>query len=150
MHCNCNTAQVMLAVEAGTGREYAVKMLDKRHIIKEKKVKYVNVEKSVLNRTNHAFIIRLFYTFQDQSSLCAWCWTHEAAHRLCNEVLTLDTRPTWPKRADFVLDLAPNGDLLDWIKKVARLGFITSGAPIRSRSPCAGVVTRGVGAGGAL
>jgi len=60
----------MLARENSTGREFAVKILEKRHIIKEKKVKYVNIEKSVLNRTEHPFIIRLYYTFQDHSSLC--------------------------------------------------------------------------------
>ena len=115
-------AQVMLATETATGRELAIKILDKRHIIKEKKIKYVNVEKAVLNRTNHPFIIRLFYTFQDQSSLC----THEQPSGR--------TRPAGPSltwtggssgglrgsASDFALDLAPNGDLLDWIRKVCR------------------------------
>jgi serine/threonine protein kinase len=87
-------AQVMLAVEAASGREYAIKVLDKRHIIKEKKVKYVNVEKAVLNRTSHPFVIRLFYTFQDASSLCTapaaieydgrgLTGPPDRAHRLC-------------------------------------------------------------------
>jgi len=45
-------------------------VLDKKHIIREKKAKYVTVEKNVLNKLNHPLIIKLSYTFQDDSSLC--------------------------------------------------------------------------------
>ncbi|KAJ3040803.1 3-phosphoinositide dependent protein kinase-1 [Rhizophlyctis rosea] len=79
---------VLFAREKGTDREFAVKMLDKRHIIKEKKVKYVNVEKDVLNALSHPGIIKLYYTFQDQHSLY------------------------------FVLELAKDGDLLGVIRKL--------------------------------
>lgn len=41
---------VLSATDRQTLREYAIKVLDKRHIIKEKKVKYVNIEKDTLNR----------------------------------------------------------------------------------------------------
>ncbi|KAK7509337.1 3-phosphoinositide-dependent protein kinase 1 [Phyllosticta citriasiana] len=41
---------VLAATDRQTLREYAIKVLDKRHIIKEKKVKYVNIEKDTLNR----------------------------------------------------------------------------------------------------
>jgi 3-phosphoinositide dependent protein kinase-1 len=51
-------------------KDYAIKVLDKRHIIKEKKVKYVNIEKDTLNRlTDHPGVVRLYYTFQDERSL---------------------------------------------------------------------------------
>lgn len=61
---------VMAATDRKTGREYAMKVLSKHHIIKEKKVKYVTIEKDALNRlTDHPGVVRLFYTFQDQSSL---------------------------------------------------------------------------------
>jgi len=61
---------VMAATDRKTGREYAMKVLSKHHIIKEKKVKYVAIEKDALNRlTDHPGVVRLFYTFQDQSSL---------------------------------------------------------------------------------
>ncbi|GAB1313629.1 serine/threonine protein kinase [Madurella fahalii] len=61
---------VYLATDRQTLREYAVKVLDKKHIIKEKKIKYVNIEKNTLNRlTDHPGIVRLYYTFQDESSL---------------------------------------------------------------------------------
>ncbi|PNS15315.1 Serine/threonine-protein kinase ksg1 [Sphaceloma murrayae] len=81
-------SSVLQATDIQTGRQYAVKILDKRHIIKEKKVKYVNIEKDTLNRlTEHPGIVRLYYTFQDEQSLY------------------------------FVLDLAAGGELLGALKK---------------------------------
>jgi 3-phosphoinositide dependent protein kinase-1 len=80
---------VLAATDRQTLREYAIKVLDKRHIIKEKKVKYVNIEKDTLNRlTEHPGIVRLYYTFQDERSLY------------------------------FVLDLAAGGELLGFLKKM--------------------------------
>ncbi|KAI4729438.1 Pkinase-domain-containing protein [Aureobasidium sp. EXF-10728] len=80
---------VLAATDRQVHREYAVKVLDKRHIIKEKKVKYVNIEKDALNRlTEHPGIVRLYYTFQDERSLY------------------------------FVLDLANGGELLGHLKKM--------------------------------
>lgn len=80
---------VLAATDRQTLREYAIKVLDKRHIIKEKKVKYVNIEKDTLNRlTEHPGIVRLYYTFQDERSLY------------------------------FVLDLASGGELLGFLKKM--------------------------------
>lgn len=79
---------VVAARDRSNNREYAVKILDKKHIIKEKKVKYVNIEKNTLNKMNHPGIVRLYYTFQDPDSLY------------------------------FVLDHAKNGELLTFIKKL--------------------------------
>jgi len=80
---------VMLATDRQTLKEYAIKILDKKHIIKEKKIKYVNIEKDTLNRlTEHPGIIRLYYTFQDSSSLY------------------------------YVLDMASGGELLGVLKKI--------------------------------
>ena len=79
---------VIAAADRQTGKEYAIKVLDKRHIIKEKKVKYVNIEKDTLNRlTDHPGVVRLYYTFQDEQSLY------------------------------FVLDLASSGELLGVLKR---------------------------------
>jgi serine/threonine protein kinase len=61
---------VVKVIEKANGAVFAAKILDKRHIIKENKVKYVNVEKEVLNQLQHPFIIKLWYTFQDSASLC--------------------------------------------------------------------------------
>lgn len=83
---------VVLATDKITKKQYAVKVLDKRHIIKEKKVKYVNIEKHALNRlTGFNGIISLFFTFQDKDSLY------------------------------FVLDFASNGELLGLIKTYGSL-----------------------------
>ncbi|KAF2840184.1 kinase-like protein [Patellaria atrata CBS 101060] len=80
---------VLAATDRQTLREYAIKVLDKNHIIKEKKVKYVNIEKEALNQlTEHPGIVRLYYTFQDKRSLY------------------------------FVLDLASGGELLGVLKKM--------------------------------
>lgn len=79
---------VVLGTDKHTNKQYAVKILDKRHIIKEKKVKYVNIEKHALNRlVSRMGVISLYFTFQDKSSLY------------------------------FVLDYASNGELLGLIKK---------------------------------
>lgn len=83
---------VVGATDKQTLRTYAIKILDKRHIIKEKKVKYVDIEKNTLNRLgDHPGIIKLYYTFQDEASLY------------------------------FVLDFAANGELLSLIKKMGSL-----------------------------
>ncbi|KAF7195922.1 Serine/threonine-protein kinase ksg1 [Pseudocercospora fuligena] len=80
---------VLAATDRQTLKEHAIKVLDKRHIIKEKKVKYVNIERDTLNRlTEHPGIVRLYYTFQDERSLY------------------------------FVLDLASGGELLGVLKKM--------------------------------
>ncbi|AOA68601.1 Serine/threonine-protein kinase [Komagataella phaffii CBS 7435] len=79
---------VILAKDKSTKKKYAMKILDKRYIVNEKKVKYVNIEKHTLNRlSKHVGIIHLFYTFQDEQSLY------------------------------FVLDYASNGELYTLIKK---------------------------------
>lgn len=80
---------VVSATDKQNQKSYAIKILDKRHIIKEKKVKYVDIEKNTLHRLgDHPGIVSLYYTFQDESSLY------------------------------FVLDFAANGELLSLIKKV--------------------------------
>lgn len=80
---------VMAATDRQNLHEYAIKVLDKKHIIKEKKVKYVNIEKDTLNKlTEHPGIVRLYYTFQDMQSLY------------------------------FVLDLCSGGELLGVLKRM--------------------------------
>ncbi|XP_066934706.1 3-phosphoinositide-dependent protein kinase 1-like [Clytia hemisphaerica] len=60
---------VVLAKEHENGKEYAMKVLRKAHIIKEKKVPYVTREKEILAMTNHPFIVKLYFTFQDKENL---------------------------------------------------------------------------------
>ncbi|KTW28945.1 hypothetical protein T552_01575 [Pneumocystis carinii B80] len=83
---------VISARDKQTSKEYAIKILDKRHIIKEKKVKYVYIEKDTLNKLgNHPGIVQLYYTFQDERNLY------------------------------FVLSLAANGELLGFVKHFGSL-----------------------------
>ncbi|XP_058799944.1 3-phosphoinositide-dependent protein kinase 1 isoform X2 [Phymastichus coffea] len=81
---------VYLAKDIHTSKEYAIKVCEKRHIIKEKKTENVKREKEVLNMlaaAKHSFV-RLFCTFQDV------------------------------ERLYFVLSYAKNGELLPHINKV--------------------------------
>ncbi|EDV20694.1 uncharacterized protein TRIADDRAFT_31577, partial [Trichoplax adhaerens] len=79
---------VVLARDKKSHKEYAVKILEKRLIIKEHKVKYVSREKEVFSRLNHPFFVRLYFTFQDK------------------------------ERLYFVLSFAKNGELLNYINKL--------------------------------
>lgn len=50
--------------------KYAVKIMDKRHIVKNDKIKYVNIEKQVFIKTKaHPFICHMHFGFQDSYSL---------------------------------------------------------------------------------
>ncbi|CAI5530520.1 unnamed protein product [Closterium sp. Naga37s-1] len=51
------------------GCECALKIMDKRHIVKEKKVAYIKMERLILDRLRHPGIVRLLFTFQDEHSL---------------------------------------------------------------------------------
>ena len=77
--------------ERATGHRYAAKVLSKRQVLREKKVKYVTIEKQVFQLTDHANVLRLFYTFQDTHSLY------------------------------YVLEWAQHGDLLGFIRARGRL-----------------------------
>ncbi|XP_019368354.1 PREDICTED: 3-phosphoinositide-dependent protein kinase 1 isoform X2 [Gavialis gangeticus] len=79
---------VVLARELATSREYAIKILEKRHIIKENKVPYVTRERDVMSRLDHPFFVKLYFTFQDDDKLY------------------------------FGLSYAKNGELLKYIRKI--------------------------------
>nr|XP_033770218.1 3-phosphoinositide-dependent protein kinase 1 [Geotrypetes seraphini]XP_033770219.1 3-phosphoinositide-dependent protein kinase 1 [Geotrypetes seraphini]XP_033770221.1 3-phosphoinositide-dependent protein kinase 1 [Geotrypetes seraphini] len=79
---------VVLAKELATGRDYAIKILEKRHIMKEKKVLYVTREKDVMSHLDHPFFVKLYFTFQDELKLY------------------------------FGLSYAKNGELLKYIRKI--------------------------------
>ncbi|CUM63452.1 uncharacterized protein PRCAT00001027001 [Priceomyces carsonii] len=84
---------VFAAVDLHSNQTYAIKVLSKRHIVKEDKIKYVNIEKTTLHRLGqqHPGIVQLYYTFQDEASLF------------------------------FVLDFAEYGELLSIIRKFGSL-----------------------------
>ncbi|KAI8060445.1 kinase-like domain-containing protein [Gongronella butleri] len=80
---------VISAKDKKTDKQYAIKKLDKAHIVKNDKVKYVMIERDALSRMNHPGIVKLYWTFRDNRSLY------------------------------YVLDLAPNGELYSLIRKMA-------------------------------
>lgn len=64
---------MVLGKENQTGREFAIKMLEQKHLIREKKVKYANTERDILTKCgNHPNIVKLYYTFKDENYLCTY------------------------------------------------------------------------------
>ncbi|KAG9444134.1 hypothetical protein H6P81_015474 [Aristolochia fimbriata] len=62
-------SKVVRAKKKDTGKVYALKIMDKKFITKEKKTSYVKLERIVLDQLDHPGIVRLFFTFQDNYSL---------------------------------------------------------------------------------
>uniref|UniRef100_A0A4W5KFI5 3-phosphoinositide-dependent protein kinase 1 n=1 Tax=Hucho hucho TaxID=62062 RepID=A0A4W5KFI5_9TELE len=79
---------VVLARERATAKEYAIKILEKRHIMKENKAQYVKRERDVMSNLDHPFFVKLYFTFQDDEKLY------------------------------FGLSYAKNGELLKYIRKI--------------------------------
>ncbi|KXN69423.1 phosphoinositide-dependent kinase-1 [Conidiobolus coronatus NRRL 28638] len=85
-------SRVIQAKELSNSKLFAVKVLSKSFIVKEKKIKYVNVEKECLTKLGrHPNMVKMHYTFQ------------------C------------PRNLYFVLDYLPNGDLLYYLIKLKTL-----------------------------
>jgi 3-phosphoinositide dependent protein kinase-1 len=62
-------AQVVVAHNISNGVDYAMKIVEKSHVKKHNKIQAVMTERKILSTTNHPLINRLFYSFQDRSSL---------------------------------------------------------------------------------
>uniref|UniRef100_A0A1B6EAV1 3-phosphoinositide-dependent protein kinase 1 n=1 Tax=Clastoptera arizonana TaxID=38151 RepID=A0A1B6EAV1_9HEMI len=62
---------VYLAKDIHTSKEYAIKVCEKRHIIREKKTEHIKREKEVLNILSNCkhFFVKLYCTFQDTERL---------------------------------------------------------------------------------
>ncbi|CAB1337884.1 unnamed protein product [Coregonus sp. 'balchen'] len=65
-----------------------IKILEKRHIMKENKAQYVKRERDVMSNLDHPFFVKLYFTFQDDEKLY------------------------------FGLSYAKNGELLKYIRKI--------------------------------
>ncbi|KAG1464331.1 hypothetical protein G6F46_006591 [Rhizopus delemar] len=87
---------VLVGRDKKSGKLYAVKRLDKAHIVKNNKVKYVMIERDALSKMNHPGIVKLYWTFKDNRSLY------------------------------FVLDLAKNGELYSFIRRLAPFDLKTA------------------------
>ncbi|KAF0687128.1 Aste57867_21099 [Aphanomyces stellatus] len=62
-------ARVVHARLKVTGEEFAVKIMEKRFISKEKKVKFVMMERKVFSKVSHDRIVKLSFSFQDRNYL---------------------------------------------------------------------------------
>lgn len=58
-------SKVVKATKKDTGMIYALKIMDKLHIVKENKTSYVKLERLILDQLDHPGIVGLFFTFQD-------------------------------------------------------------------------------------
>lgn len=61
--------EVLKVQDIETGKFYAMKVLSKAHISREKKISYVILERDVMTALNHPNIVHLYLTFQDPSNL---------------------------------------------------------------------------------
>lgn len=55
---------------------FLVKILEKRHIMKENKVQYVKRERDLMSSLDHPFFVKLYFTFQDDEKLCILTTEH--------------------------------------------------------------------------
>jgi serine/threonine protein kinase len=62
-------SKVMKVKRKDTGEIFALKVMDKKHIIRENKVNLVKMERMILDQLDFPGIIRLCFTFQDSYSL---------------------------------------------------------------------------------
>lgn len=80
-------AQVVLARQKYTHKQFAIKIIDKHLVMRHKQIKYIKNERFLLDKINYEGISDLYFTFQDQDSLYLG------------------------------LELCPNGELYDQIQK---------------------------------
>jgi serum/glucocorticoid-regulated kinase 2 len=62
-------AKVVLVKKKDTGEIFAMKILKKKNIEKRKQEEHVITERNVLAWLTHPFIIRMFYSFQNEKKL---------------------------------------------------------------------------------
>ncbi|KAG0618371.1 hypothetical protein M758_4G058300 [Ceratodon purpureus] len=62
-------SKVVKAKRKDTGEVYALKIMNKRHIIRESKVKFVKMERMILDQLDYPGVVKLCFTFQDVNSL---------------------------------------------------------------------------------
>ena len=62
-------AQVVLARQKYTHKQFAIKIIDKHLVLRHKQIKYIKNERFLLDKINYEGISDLYFTFQDQDSL---------------------------------------------------------------------------------
>jgi hypothetical protein len=61
---------VILARHKASGVDYAIKMINKSVVMRNKIVDYIKNERNILDKLSHEGIVQLKFTFQDEDSLC--------------------------------------------------------------------------------
>ena len=61
--------KVILVKNEKNDKLYAMKILDKKYIVKRKQVSHTQTERAMLEKLKHPFIVRLNYAFQDSKKL---------------------------------------------------------------------------------
>jgi len=61
--------KVILSKKKDTEEVYAIKTLNKKHLIKKNQVEHTIAERQILENMQHPFIIELAYAFQTKSKL---------------------------------------------------------------------------------
>ncbi|KFM27219.1 3-phosphoinositide-dependent protein kinase 1 [Auxenochlorella protothecoides] len=62
-------SQVVLARPKAGGKEVALKIMDKRYLIRHSMVEYIRRERAIMDQLSHPGVARLYFTFQDAYSL---------------------------------------------------------------------------------
>lgn len=62
-------SRVLLARLKESGEKYALKVMLKAHLLREKKEHYVRLERDAMDRLDHPGVVALAFTFQDATSL---------------------------------------------------------------------------------
>jgi 3-phosphoinositide dependent protein kinase-1 len=94
-------SKVLLAKYKKTSDVYAVKIISQKLLVENNQVKTVKMEKQVLSMMKHPHIIGLFCTYIDSESLCFFIF--------------------FKKILDFVLELAPGGDLFKYVSRYGKI-----------------------------
>ena len=113
-----------------TGTEYAIKIVDKGHVTRYNKVDEMLNERKVLSMLDHPNIIKLHFTFQDEYSLCMLpffmfcCSCCSCSCSCCCSCFSLSSAfqhweiTIWAENSDYVIELAPKGELFHLIHMV--------------------------------
>jgi serine/threonine protein kinase len=98
--------KVWLAKDKETGVNYAIKKMLKSHLSKENNKKSVMNERNVLSKCNHPNIVKLYKAFRDDEYFCMFFTLLSVIHA---------------DFLDYVISLAPNGELLGYVRKVCEI-----------------------------
>lgn len=63
-------SRVWLVTEKKTGGVYAMKVQEKKHLLRKRSVARAILEREILARLDHHFVVKLVYAFQTKSKLC--------------------------------------------------------------------------------